>query len=76
LGDEGGEGEDGVDEERAGAEEEVEEEEEGVDGEGADVEVVEGGGVGFCAIFAGFLRHGELLGEDWVNEKTRYPGNN
>ncbi len=33
------------------------EEEEGVDYEGADVEVGEGGGVGFGAVFAGFLGH-------------------
>lgn len=46
-----------IGEEGAGAEEKVREEEEEVDGEGGDVEVVEGGGVGFCEVFFCFLGH-------------------
>lgn len=46
-----------IGEEGAGAEEEMREEEDGVDGEGGDVEVVEGGGVGFCEVLFCFLGH-------------------
>lgn len=57
FGDEGGDREDEVGEERAPFPEEVEEDEEGVDSQGADVKVIEGGDVGFRDAFLCLLRH-------------------
>ena len=53
-------------------EEEVEEDKEDVNCKGADVECVEGGDVGLCAVFLCFLRHGMENG--WMDSSRKKSG--